>query len=297
MKNLNLMKILTILSAALLLQTFTASSAHAQASACTTTSGSSSGAECTLDVKSFRLKVYEFSLCTGFATVADRSLCTTLYSNSAGYDLTLSKTASLPLGGDVSLTAGTYTHAYIIVHKNTFLKSVHEFSTNREDMGGNTGKFCYSNGTIRTEDSSFNLTNQVVTCSNSDLSAENKETIKFDNGSGGYSNISISDPTSGGVTSTGYTKLYALKTISPAVAGTAWATDTAILASQKINPVTIGPLSSGLDIAFTVTKGIALEFLQGQSTSGGGDTCGAANSAYCAVDLGWLGMVFKVSAD
>ena len=69
------------------------------------------------------------------------------------------------------------------------------------------------------------------------------------------------------------------------------------MASQKILPVTIGPLSSGLDIAFTVTKGIALEFLQGQSTSDGGDTCGAANSAYCAVDLGWLGMVFKVSAD
>ena len=61
----------------------------------------------------------------------------------------------------------------------------------------------------------------------------NSETIRFDDDFGEYSNADVDDPTSGVATSTGYTKLYALKKISPAVAGTAWATDTAILASAK----------------------------------------------------------------
>jgi len=293
MKNLNIFKAALVFISML----FFANGAFAQ-SACTTTSGASSGEECLLDVKSFKLKVYEFALCTGFATVADRSMCTTLYNNSDGYDLTLSKDASLPLGGDATLSEGTYTHAYIVVHNNTYLKSVHEFSSDREDLAGNTGKFCYSNGTVRTEDASFNLTNVVVTCGNSDLSAENKETIKFDDGSGNYSNSDIADPLGGGATSIGYTKLYTLKTISPAAAGTSWATDSGILASQKITDVTINPNTSGINIAFTVTNGISLNFLAGGSNmEGGSESCGAAGGSYCVVDVGWLGMNFLVTAN
>ena len=269
-------------------------------SACTSTSGSSSGQECLMDVKSFKLKVYEFALCTDFATVADRSMCATLFTNADGFDLTLSKNATLPLGGDTTIAEGTYTHAYILVNKTTHLKSVFEFSTNRMDLAGNSGKFCYSNGTVRTEDSSGNQTNKVVTCGSSDASQENQEIIKFDS-SDSYSNSAIEDPEDGGANSAGYTKLYALKTRTPAVAGTSWATDTAILASQNITDVTIGPTTSGLNIAFTVTNGIALNFLQGQSrmdkVGGNGDLCGAANSAYCVVDVGWLGMNFLVTAN
>ena len=80
-----------------------------------------------------------------------------------------------------------------------------------------------------------------------------------------------------------------------------WATDTAILDSQKITDVTIGPTTTGLNIAFTATNGIRLNFLQGQSrmtkVGGSGDLCGAANSAYCVVDVGWLGMNFLVTAN
>jgi len=293
MKNLNILKAVLIAVFFSVNCNFTLAQ-----SACTATSGSSSGQECLMDVKSFKLKVYEFSLCTDFATVADRSMCSTLYSNANGYDLTLSKTASLPLGGNTSLSEGTYTHAYIVVNNNTYLKSYHEFSTDREDLAGNTGKFCYSNGTDRTEDASFNLTNIVVTCGDSDLSAENKETIKFDDGSGNYSNADIVDPLSGGATSVGYTKLYTLKTISPAVAGAAWASDTGILASQKIANVKISPNTTGLNIAFSVTDGIALNFLGGGANmDGGSESCGAAGGNYCVVDVGWLGMNFIVTAN
>ena len=266
-------------------------------SACTATSGSSSRQECFLDVKSFKLKVYEFALCTDFATVTDRSMCTTLFTDTDGFDLTLSKNASLPLGADASLAEGTYTHAYILVNNTTHLKSVHEFSEARMDLYGNTGTFCYSNGETRTEDSSFDLTNRVVKCSNSDESRENQETIKFDS-SGSYSNNDIADPLSGGATSVGYTKLYTLKTISPAVSGTSWATDSAILGSQKITNVVIGPTTAGLNIAFTVTNGISLNFLEGtQSMDSGSFTCGANSGDYCVVDVGWQGMNFVVTAN
>ena len=67
MKNLNIFKAALVFISML----FFANGAFAQ-SACTTTSGASSGEECLLDVKSFKLKVYEFALCTGFATVAVR---------------------------------------------------------------------------------------------------------------------------------------------------------------------------------------------------------------------------------
>ena len=46
---------------------------------------------------------------------------------------------------------------------------------------------------------------------------------------------------------------------------------------------------------------MSLNFLQCQSrmTKVGvsGDLCGAANSAYCVVDVGWLGMNFLVTAN
>ena len=54
MKNLNIFKAALVFISML----FFANGAFAQ-SACTTTSGASSGQECLLDVKSFKLKVYE----------------------------------------------------------------------------------------------------------------------------------------------------------------------------------------------------------------------------------------------
>ena len=293
MKNIKIMKALTFFSAALVFGFWCCLSV---AGTCTGTSGVSSGTECLKEVTSFKLKVYEFGLCTDYPTVADRSKCTELFKNTTGFDLAISKNASLPLGGSVSLTEGTYTHAYIIVDKYTHLKSVHEFSADRKDMAGNTGKFCYSNGTDRIENAAFELTNVVVTCGDTDASALNKETIKFSTDANAYKNFNIIDQ-GGGATSVGYTKLFALT--AAGAAGTAWATDHSILAGQRITPVTISTTTKGLNIAFTVTDNVSFNFIAhgDKIPSAAGAACAAGSGKYCISDVGWMGMQFLVTSN
>jgi len=298
MKNITIMKALTVFLAALVC-VFWGSVSVAQTT-CTGTSGVSSGQECFKEVSSFKLKVYEFGLCTDYPTVADRSKCTELFKNTAGFDLTISKNASLPMGGDVTLTEGIYTHAYIIVNNTTHLTSVHEFSANRKDMAGNIGKFCYSNGTDRTENADGELTNVVVTCGTTDASTANKETIKFDDASSplGYRNYDTVDPVGNNdATSLGYTKLFTLT--AAGAAGTAWNTDHSILAGQKITPVNISATTKGLNIAFSVTDNVSFNFIihGNKLDSTAGAACAAGSGLYCISDLGWMGMQFLVTAN
>ena len=290
-------RIFYILCAAIMPFSFWGSVSVAQS--CTGTSGTSDGRECFKDVISLKLEVYEFGLCTDFPTVADRSKCTELFKDPTGKDLNISKNASLPMGGDVTLEDGTYTHAYIIVDNNTKIKSVHEFSAARKDMAGGTGKFCYSNGTVRTEDTDLELTNVVVTCGATDASAANKETIKFDDESSpsGYKGSSLIDPLGGGETSTGYTKLYTLT--AAGVASTAWDTDHSILAGQKIAPVEVSVNTKGLNIAFTVTDSVSFNFIAdgNKLPSDTGDACDAGTDKFCVSDVGWMGMNFLVTSN
>ena len=294
MKNIKIIKAIAVLSVTLVCG-FWGSVSVAQ-STCTGTSGVSSGTECLKEVTTFKLKVYEFGLCTDYPTVTDRSKCTELFKNT-GFDLAISKNASLPLGGSVSLTEGTYTHAYIIVDKYTHLKSVHEFSDVRKDMAGNTGKFCYSNGIDRTENADLELTNVVVTCGATDASAANKETIKFSTDANAYKNFSIVDQEGSlSATDVAYTKLFTLTAAK--AAGTAWATDHSILAGQRITPVTISTTTKGLNIAFTVTDNVSFNFIahNAKIPSGSGSACNDAGK-FCISDVGWMGMQFLVTSN
>ena len=294
MKNIKIMKAIAVLSVTLVCGFWGSVSVAA------TCSGTSTGPnECTKEVTTFKLKVYEFGLCTDYPTVADRSNCTELFKNT-GFDLAISKNASLPLGGSVSLTEGIYTHAYIIVDNNTYLKSVHEFSADRKDMAGNSGKFCYSNGTDRIENDDFELKNVVVTCGDTDASALNKETIKFSTDADAYRNFDIIDFNNEGAlsdTDAGYTKLFALTAAQ--AASTAWATDHSILAGQKITPVTISTTTKGLNIAFTVTDNVSFNFIAhgDKIPSAAGAACTAGSGKYCISDVGWMGMQFLVTSN
>ena len=271
----------------------------AAATQCSTTStfSSHSGAgnaflgdngNCSKDAESFKLKVYEFAICTGHATVADQSMCTTLFQDTAGSDLILSKGASLPLGADVTLAEGTYTHAYIRVDNVMYLKVSHEFSSVRRDRGGlNSGIYCYSNGVDRTYTGNPPvLVNSIITCSNTaPTTATNlptKETLSFaDDNEDWVSSMVDSD--------TG-TNLYMLK--ADKTASTSLATDDTILASQDITDVVITPTTAGLNIAFTVsdTVGLMLE------PAGAGSTC-PGGTGDCVIDSGWIGMQFLVTAN
>ena len=271
----------------------------AAATQCSTTStfSSHSGAgnaflgdngNCSKDAESFKLKVYEFAICTGHATVADQSMCTTLFQDTAGSDLILSKGASLPLGADVTLAEGTYTHAYIHVDNVMYLKVSHEFSSVRRDRGGlNSGIYCYSNGVDRTYTGNPPvLVNSIITCSNTaPTTATNlptKETLSFaDDNEDWVSSMVDSD--------TG-TNLYMLK--ADKTASTSLATDDTILASQDITDVVITPTTAGLNIAFTVSDTVGL-MLQ---PAGAGSTC-PGGTGDCVIDSGWIGMQFLVTAN
>jgi hypothetical protein len=270
----------------------------AAATQCSTTStfSSHSGAgnaflgdngNCSKDAESFKLKVYEFAICTGHATVADQSMCTTLFQDTAGSDLILSKGASLPLGADVTLAEGTYTHAYIHVDNVMYLKVSHEFSSVRRDRGGtNSGIYCYSNGVDRAYDVSGNLVNSIITCSNTaPTTATNlptKETLNFTDNSDNWVSSMVDNATG--------TNLYMLK--ADKTASTSLATDDTILASQDITDVVITPTTAGLNIAFTVsdTVGLMLE------PAGAGSTC-PGGTGDCVIDSGWIGMQFLVTAN
>lgn len=270
----------------------------AAATQCSTTStfSSHSGAgnaflgdngNCSKDAESFKLKVYEFAICTGHATVADQSMCTTLFQDTAGSDLILSKGASLPLGADVTLAEGTYTHAYIHVDNVMYLKVSHEFSSVRRDRGGtNSGIYCYSNGVDRAYDVSGNLINSIITCSNTaPTTATNlptKETLNFTDNSDNWVSSMVDNATG--------TNLYMLK--ADKTASTSLATDDTILASQDITDVVITPTTAGLNIAFTVSDTVGL-MLQ---PAGAGSTC-PGGTGDCVIDSGWIGMQFLVTAN
>ena len=272
----------------------------AAATQCSTTStfSSHSGAgnaflgdngNCSKDAESFKLKVYEFAICTGHATVADQSMCTTLFQDTAGSDLILSKGASLPLGADVTLAEGTYTHAYIHVDNVMYLKVSHEFSSVRRDRGGlNSGIYCYSNGVDRTYTGNPPvLVNSIITCSNTaPTTATNlptKETLSFaDDNEDWVSSMVDSD--------TG-TNLYMLK--ADKTASTSLATDDTILASQDITDVVITPTTAGLNIAFTVSDTVGLML---QPPVVGSSTC-PDGTGDCVIDSGWIGMQFLVTAN
>ena len=269
----------------------------AAATQCSTTStfSSHSGAgnaflgdngNCSKDAESFKLKVYEFAICTGHATVADQSMCTTLFQDTAGSDLILSKGASLPLGADVTLAEGTYTHAYIHVDNVMYLKVSHEFSSVRRDRGGtNSGIYCYSNGVDRAYDVSGNLVNSIITCSNTaPTTATNlptKETLNFTDNSDNWVSSMVDNATG--------TNLYMLK--ADGNASTSLATDDTILASQDITDVVISPTTAGLNIAFTVSDTVGLMI----QPAGNGGTC-PAGTGDCVVDSQWIGMQFLVTA-
>ena len=271
----------------------------AAATQCSTTStfSSHSGAgnaffgdngNCSKDAESFKLKVYEFAICTGHATVADQSMCTTLFQDTAGSDLILSKGASLPLGADVTLAEGTYTHAYIRVDNVMYLKVSHEFSSVRRDRGGtNSGIYCYSNGVDRTYTGNPPvLVNSIITCSNTaPTTATNlptKETLSFADNAENWVSSMVDNATG--------TNLYMLK--ADGTASTSLATDDTILASQDITDVVISPTTAGMNIAFTVTDTVGLMI----QPAGNGGTC-PAGTGDCVVDSAWIGMQFLVTAN
>ena len=206
--------------------------------------------------QTMEVKIYEFGLCTGAASPLSRSSnCSTLFSAADGKVVNLSVGSSLPLSDGITLDEGTYTHGYLLVSNLFKIKSVIEFSTDRVDDTGGTGKFCYTDGR------SVNDGPQSVLSCGADASAA---VASSERSSVGYTvgDVYTSKQMGYGLVMGGETILTDLyMTTADGVEAKDAEQEAAFFASQKlVNEVIITPNTTELDIAFSITDGVVLGF-------------------------------------
>ena len=204
---------------------------------------------------SMKVTLYEFGICTANATPTNRTACTTLFNNSSGKEMDLSVGSKAPLNDNVSLTEGTYTHAYIILGKVTNITTIMQFSLSRNDDTVGSGVFCYTDGR------SWNVGNplSIMDCaSNASLALPTTESIGFEASGGGYASRQLAYTVTMG-SDTVVSDLYMLD--SSGVESTSYNDDFALFGSQILtSPVTIRPETSSIDIAFSITDGVTVGF-------------------------------------
>jgi hypothetical protein len=284
MKNIKLMKALTVFSAALVFQFF--SVAGAQAAACSALTGTnvptvvSGERSCTVTPTSLIFKIYELSLCTGAVTATTSAtdkaaLCQTLFSSSTGKDVDLTPGSVFSLDAGLSLVEGTYTQGLLKMNVNFSMKTQFQFLSSRaaDDAGSTSGAFCFSNGTDITEDPSTGA-GQMSCHASAFSTAANTGNFKMignpNKGANFQMNTYLGVPNSiDGVTL--YTDLFMLDSDSTlstgdvtypgadAVLGTN--DRTFILASQQLAaPVIVTPSTTSLDVQFNVTGSSSIIF-------------------------------------
>jgi len=290
MKNIKLMKSLTVFSAALVFQIFSAAGAQAQALCSSLTGGGfPAGNECMVTPTKLTFKIYELSLCTGpvsptTTAIQKAALCEPLFVSALGEDVDLTPGASFSMEDGFSIEEGTYTHGLLKVNTTFSMTTAHQFTASytTDDTSGTdtSGAFCFSNG--RGIDPYVPAATHAsqITCHASAFSAlPNSITQKMfgegdasDVGTNHQMNTEIATPNSvGGVTA--FTDLYILDQYSALATGDVSrdASNDAtldsphdrkfILADQTLSSaVVINSETKGLDIQFNVTNSANLEW-------------------------------------
>ena len=284
MKNIKLMKALTVFSAALVFQFFSATGA--QAAACSALTGSNVPAvvsgerSCTVTPTSLVFKIYELSLCTAAVTpttsASDKAaLCQTLFSSSTGKDVDLAPGSVFSLDAGLSLVEDTYTHGLLKMNVTASMKTEFQFLSSRaaDDAGSTSGAFCFSNGTDITEDPSSGA-GQMSCHASAFSTAANTVNFKMLGNPAAGSNFQMNKElavpnTIDGVTTN--TDLYVLDSDSTLSTGdvTYSGADavlgsndrTYILADQSLaTDVVISPSTTSLDIQFKLTGSSSIVF-------------------------------------
>jgi hypothetical protein len=289
MKNIKLMKALTVFSAALVFQFFSATGA--QAAACSALTGSNVPAvvsgerSCTVTPTSLVFKIYELSLCTAAVTpttsASDKAaLCQTLFSSSTGKDVDLAPGSVFSLDAGLSLVEDTYTHGLLKMNITASMKTEFQFLSSRaaDDAGSTSGAFCFSNGTDITEDPSAGA-GQMSCHASAFSTAANTVNFKMLGDPAAGSNFQMNKElavpnTIDGVTTN--TDLYILDSDSTLSTGdVTYSGDDAVLGSNDrtfiladqtlATPVVITPSTTSLDIQFNVTNSASIIFDPGAS--------------------------------
>ena len=209
--------------------------------------------------QTMEVKIYEFGLCTGAASPLSRSSnCSTLFSAADGKVVNLSVGSSLPLSDGITLDEGTYTHGYLLVSNLFKIKSVIEFSTDRVDDTGGTGKFCYTNGdSVNDVPAPKSVISCGVDASAAQVSSE-RSSVGYTTAGGDYTSKQMGyGLVMGGETI--LTDLY--MTTTDGVEAENAGQEAAFFAIQTlVDEVIITPNTTELDIAFSITDGVVLGF-------------------------------------
>ena len=154
MKNLNILKTITLFSAIIFLQVFSATGVKAYTE-CTfnsenqITDDMSSFGECMADPTHRKVLAYKVGLCTELPYATNyKQVCDFIYDKTTPIELEAIKNASVSVAGfgEISLTEGTeYTHSMVLISNKTYVKSLISFPSDRHGTSG-TGKWCWSNG-------------------------------------------------------------------------------------------------------------------------------------------------------
>ena len=285
MKNIKLMKALTVFSAALVFQIFSATGAQAVPKCSTLTGGSiPAEGECLTTPTSLIFKIYELSLCTKPVTPTTSASekaarCQTLFSSSTGKDVDLTPGSVFNLDAGLSLTEGTYTHGLLKMNVNYSMKSQFQFlTTKRADTTAATnGAFCFSNGTDITAAPSAG--SAQMTCHASAFSTvantgnfktigepDSDSTFQMNTQSPTIVINGVSAPTNLYILDSDSTLSTGDVTYSGSTPSLGSNTRTFILADQTLaTPVVVSPSTLGLDIQFNVTGSSSILFDPGGS--------------------------------
>ena len=207
--------------------------------------------------------IYEVGICTAHASPTDRTACTLLFDDANGQLVNLSVGSSLDLLEEISITEGTYSHAYILMSNVTAIKTVIQFSTSRTALDNSSGEYCYTNG-----DSWDDNVNSIMSCGDSASAAVSSvETIGFadENGNDSYSLVPYTVTMAGEQV---VSNLYMTDADGTTLSSDE-DTSKRILGSQKLGtPVTVTPSTSNIDVSFAITDGVAIGFPNAEELSG-----------------------------
>ena len=210
-----------------------------------------------------QMKFYEFGLCDGTADPANRSNCTALFKDTNGKDVNLSTGRVSDLVDGVTITEGTYSHGYLIISNAIELNLTIEFSVDRTDDDGDTGKVCYTDGRKISTDANDiaypgDTGNSIISCGAQSNAVNSKETIALNGCGVGYtSSYPNYQYSAKGVTVT--TDLYVVK--SDGTQSNGCANDHGFFAVQPFQtPVSITADTAGLDVGISLTGAVSLGF-------------------------------------
>jgi hypothetical protein len=317
MININILKVITLFSAIIFLQAFSAGTASAQ-TVCTASSIANDTHKVTEDgtdewyckktPDELIFTIYEIGVCTTASSPDDRTACTALFTNIDGYAANLSSGASIPMSAGVTLTEGTYNTGYIIVDTTQKIKISHEFTNSTSARDNNTssetsGKFCFTNGNDLGDRDS-------ITCASASAAVASSTYAKIIGDGPNFNNDSIAYAVGGAAAQT--TKIWVLDTQTSTTASSgdlnldgggdfqsfkAGSIRKYIYADQTLStPMKITANSTGLDIAFNVQGSTSLLF---RTPTGGTGPDGAAdgNCDGCLEDVAFEGMRFAFTAN